>query len=201
MRMSNTLSYISMVVVMYPGQWRFTSYFALNWQMRPGCASCCRNIAWPRKIPSRLRWMMPSRLITGCWGKDFKPSDIIIAGDFAGGGLALAITLVLRDAGEALPTAVVCISPWTNLNLTGDSYRIKAKTDPILNMKELRHWALCYADEDNLSNPLVSPANADFHDFPPMLIQVGSEEILLDDAVTVAEKAKAAGVDVTLESL
>ncbi len=143
--------------------------------------------------------MMPLSAYRWLLEQGFEAKNIIIAGDSAGGGLALAITLALRDAGEALPAAVVCISPWTDLNLTGDSYRTKAKTDPILNMKELRHWALCYANEDNLSNPLVSPAYADFHGFPPMLIQVGSEEILLDDALQVAEKAKAAGVDVTLK--
>ena len=125
--------------------------------------------------------------------------DIIIAGDSAGGGLALATTLALRNAGEALPTALFCISPWADLKLTGDSYRTKAKTDPILRTKELSHWASCYADEADLSNPLVSPAYADFHDFPPMLIQVGSEEILLDDALQVAERANAEGVDVTLK--
>jgi acetyl esterase/lipase len=129
----------------------------------------------------------------------FEAKNIIIAGDSAGGGLALVTTLALRDAGEVLPTAVFCISPWTDLRLTGDSHRTNAKTDPILKTKELHHWASCYANKENLSNPLVSPAYAEFHDFPPMLIQVGSEEILLDDATTVADRAKAASVDVTLK--
>ena len=128
----------------------------------------------------------------------FEPGNITIAGDSAGGGLTLATALALRNAGEALPARLVCISPWTDLKLTGTSYRQKAKADPILTSKELRYWALSYTTEDNLSNPLVSPLHADFYDFPPMLIQVGSEEILLDDSVVVAEKAKAAGVKVTL---
>jgi len=130
--------------------------------------------------------------------KGFEPENIIIAGDSAGGGLALATTLALRDAEEALPAAVVCLSPWADLALAGASYQTKAKTDPILSMKKLHHWALCYTDEDNLSNPLVSPVYADYQGFPPILIHVGSEEIMLDDAVQVAEKAKAVGVDVTL---
>jgi monoterpene epsilon-lactone hydrolase len=129
----------------------------------------------------------------------FKPADTIIAGDSAGGGLALATTLALRDASEALPVAVVCLSPWADLTLAGESYQSKAKTDPILTARKLHHWALSYTDEENLSNPLVSPVYADFHDLPPLLIQVGSEEILLDDAIAVAEKAKAAGLDVTLK--
>jgi monoterpene epsilon-lactone hydrolase len=129
----------------------------------------------------------------------FEPTNIIIAGDSAGGGLALATSLSLRDVGKVLPAAVVCISPWTDLKLTGNTYLTKAKADPILITKALRYWALNYTDEDNLFNPLVSPVYADFHDFPPLLIQVGSEEILLDDAVAVAKKAKSAGVDVTLK--
>ena len=139
---------------------------------------------------SAYRWLLT---------QGFKSADITIAGDSAGGGLALAATLALRDAGEALPAAVVCISPWADLKLTGDSYRTKAKADPILHTKQLREWALSYTDEENLSNSLVSPAYADFHGFPPLLIQVGSEEVLLDDALKVAEKAKSAGVEVTLK--
>ena len=139
---------------------------------------------------SAYRWLL---------AQGFKPADITIAGDSAGGGLALATTLALRDAGEALPAAVVCISPWADLKLTGDSYRTKAKADPILNTKQLRDWALSYTGEENLSNPLVSPVYADFRAFPPMLIQVGSEEVLLDDALKVAEKSKSAGVEVMLK--
>jgi len=131
-------------------------------------------------------------------GQGYEARNIIVSGDSAGGGLALATTLALRDTGEDIPGAVFCISPWTDLKLTGDAYRANAKTDPVLNIDDLRNWALCYTDEDNLSNPLVSPTYADFHGSPPMLIQVGSEEILLDDAASVAERAKAAGVDVTL---
>lgn len=138
---------------------------------------------------SAYRWLLM---------QGFKPADIIIAGDSAGGGLALATTLALREADEALPAAVLCLSPWADLTLIGESYQTKAKADPILSAKKLRHWALSYTDEENLSNPLVSPIYADFRGFPPLLIQVGSEEIMLDDAVQVAEKAKAAGVDVTL---
>ena len=139
---------------------------------------------------SAYRWLM---------AQEFKPADIIIAGDSAGGGLALATALALRDAGEALPIAVVCLSPWADLTLTGKSYQSKAKTDPVLTAEKLRRWASSYTDEKNLTNPLVSPVYADFHGFPPLLIQVGSEEVVLDDATQVTEKAKAAGVDVTLK--
>lgn len=138
---------------------------------------------------SAYRWLL---------AQGYASTDIIVAGDSAGGGLGLATLLALRGTGEPLPAVIVCISPWADLTLSGGSHQTKAKSDPILYEKELRYWALSYTDEANLSNPLVSPLYADYYGFPPMLIQVGSEEILLDDAVTVAEKARAAGVDVTL---
>jgi acetyl esterase/lipase len=126
-----------------------------------------------------------------------KPSDIIISGDSAGGGLGVATVLALRDAGEPLPAAVVCLSPWVDLTHRGQSHITKAEAECVLRTDVLKEWALCYADGSRLSDPLVSPVYADFHGFPPLLIQVGGDEILLDDSLSLAEKAKAAGVDVT----
>ena len=128
----------------------------------------------------------------------YSSANIIIAGDSAGGGLSVAATLALRDAGASLPAAVVCLSPWADLTLKGQSHLTKAKSEAVLRTEVLREWASCYTDESNLNNPLVSPVYADFHGFPPLLIEVGSEEILLDDARMLADKAKADGVDVTL---
>lgn len=125
-------------------------------------------------------------------------NNIMIAGDSAGGGLSVATVLALKDKGESLPAAVLCLSPWVDLTLKGRSHITKAKTEAVLRKEVLREWALCYAEESNLTNPLVSPVYADFHGFPPLLILVGSEEILLDDAIALTEKAKADGVDVTL---
>jgi acetyl esterase/lipase len=129
----------------------------------------------------------------------YQPANIIFSGDSAGGGLCLATVLALRDQHEALPAALVCLSPWTDLTLKGQSHITRAKTEAILNTDVLREWALSYTNAANLTNPLVSPAYADFHGFPPLFIQVGSEEILLDDAIQLAEKARAAGVDVQLK--
>jgi acetyl esterase/lipase len=126
------------------------------------------------------------------------PAEIIIAGDSAGGGLALAAALTLRDQCESLPAGVICLSPWTDLTLNGQSHIAKAKSEAVLNTEVLREWALSYTSADNLRNPLVSPVNADFQGFPPLFIQVGSEEILLDDAILLAEKARAAGAQVEL---
>lgn len=129
----------------------------------------------------------------------YSPKNIIISGDSAGGGLALATVLSLREAGEPLPAAIVCISPWTDLTFTGSSHITKAKVDCVLLSDVLREWAACYVGTENPDNPLISPIYADFQGFPPLLIQVGSDEVLLDDARMLAEKAKSSGVDVTLK--
>jgi monoterpene epsilon-lactone hydrolase len=129
----------------------------------------------------------------------YQPENIVISGDSAGGGLSLATVLALREAGEPLPAAVVSLSPWADLTHKGQSHVTKAESEAVLKMDVLKEWALCYTDAANLTNPLISPVYADFQGFPPLLIQVGSEEILLDDALMVAEKAKADGVDVTLK--
>ena len=129
----------------------------------------------------------------------YSSTNMIIAGDSAGGGLSIATVLALKEKSGSLPAAVVCLSPWADLALTGQSHTTKAKAEAILNKDVLHEWALCYTDESNLTNPLVSPIHGDFHGFPPLLIQVGSEEILLDDSTLLAEKAKSAGVDVTLK--
>lgn len=131
--------------------------------------------------------------------KEVASSRVVIAGDSAGGGLALAMLIALRDAGEILPAGAVCISPWTDLALTGDSIQDKAATDPILDADSLATYARYYAGDKALTFPLLSPLYADLKGLPPLLIQVGTEEILLDDAVRYADKARAAGVEVTLE--
>lgn len=127
------------------------------------------------------------------------PKDIILSGDSAGGGLSLAAVLALREAGDPLPAAVVCMSPWTDLTFSGTSHTTKAKADCVLFTDVLQEWAACYAGKETPENPLISPIYADFHKFPPLLIQVGSDEVLLDDAILLAKKAKADGVNVTLK--
>jgi acetyl esterase/lipase len=122
--------------------------------------------------------------------------SIFVSGDSAGGGLALALTLALREAGDPLPAAVICLSPWTDLTFQGTSHLTRAKSEVVLTTETLKEWAACYAATAERTHPLISPIYADFLGFPPLLIQVGSHEILLDDARIVAEKARAAGVQV-----
>ena len=130
--------------------------------------------------------------------RGYKSSNVIVSGDSAGGGLALATVLSLRNDKEPLPALVFCLSPWADLTLTSQSHFINAEAESILTIGTLKEWSLAYTAENNLRNPLVSPVYAGFHNFPPLIIQVGSDEILLDDARTLADKAGADGVDVTL---
>jgi acetyl esterase/lipase len=127
------------------------------------------------------------------------PENITLMGDSAGGGLALATVVALRDAGDILPAAVVLLSPWTDLAGTGNSVTSRAKVDPLLTAEMNSKDACLYAGRNPLSHPLISPLYADLHGLPPMFIQVGSDEILLDDSTRLAARAQAAGVDVTLE--
>ncbi len=127
------------------------------------------------------------------------PASVIIGGDSAGGGLTIATLVALRDAGDPLPAAATVISPWTDLAATGDSMRTRADLDPMIPASEAEAGAINYLGEESPKNPLASPLYADLHGLPPTLIQVGDHEVLLDDSTRLAEAAKAAGVDVTLE--
>ena len=127
------------------------------------------------------------------------PSQIAIAGDSAGAGLALAAMITIRDEGTSLPGCVACLSPWVDLALTGASMESKAIEDPIVSREMLLGWGKLYLGENDPTIPLASPLYADLRGLPPMLIQVGSAEVLLDDATRLAERALMAGVDTTLE--
>jgi len=128
----------------------------------------------------------------------FAPRRTAIAGDSAGGGLTLAALVALRDAGEPTPAAGLCISPWTDLALTGDSMRSKAAEDPMVRAADLALMADAYLAGADPKTPLASPLYANLAGLPPLLLQVGSAEILLDDAVRVAARARAAGVEAEL---
>jgi epsilon-lactone hydrolase len=132
-------------------------------------------------------------------GQGIRPESMVISGDSAGGGLTAATLLALKKAGDPLPGAAVLLSPWTDLEATGDSMKTRAEADPMISADPAKTMAKLYAGDVSLTDPLVSPLYGDFHGLPPMLIQVGDAEVLLDDSTRVAEKAKAAGVDVTLE--
>ncbi len=128
------------------------------------------------------------------------PERIVIAGDSAGGGLTVATLLALRDAGDPLPAAAVCISPWTDLAITGESMDTKAAVDPMIKKADVMAGAQQYLGGADPRNPLASPLYGNLSGLPPLLVQVGGSETLLDDATRLAERAQAAGVGVTLET-
>jgi monoterpene epsilon-lactone hydrolase len=127
------------------------------------------------------------------------PEHVVIAGDSAGGGLTVATLLALRDARVPLPAGGVCISPWVDLTCSGGSYRTKAGVDPIVGQAAVAEMAKAYLGNVSPRTPLASPLFADLDGLPPLLIHVGSDEVLLDDAVQLAARAKAAGVETTIE--
>jgi acetyl esterase/lipase len=128
--------------------------------------------------------------------------SVFVAGDSAGGNLTLALLLALKQRALPLPNAAVPISPSTDFLATGDSFRTRAERDPILTMgpEGLRMLSLVYLQgRAKPEDPLASPLYGDFRGLPPLLFQVGDAEVLLDDSTRAAERARAAGVDVTLE--
>ena len=128
-----------------------------------------------------------------------KPERTAIAGDSAGGGLTLAALVTIRDAKLPLPGAGVCLSPWTDMEGGGASMTSKAKEDPVVQKEGLLGMAKLYLGGADPKSPLAAPLHADLRGLPPLLIQVGSAETLLDDSTLIAERAKAAGVKVDLE--
>lgn len=127
------------------------------------------------------------------------PGKVVIAGDSAGGGLTAATLVALRDAGDVLPAAGVCISPWVDMEGVGDSMNTKAEVDPMVQREGLVEMAKVYLGDADPRTPLAAPIYADLTGLPPLLIQVGTSETLLDDGNRLAERAKSAGVEVVLE--
>jgi acetyl esterase/lipase len=126
-------------------------------------------------------------------------SATFVAGDSAGGGLTLSALLALRDRGLPLPQGGVGISAFADLTLSGASTVSEAELDPIMNPRCLPDFVTRYVPDGSTRDPLVSPIFADYTGLPPLLLQVGEHEIIRDDSVRVADKARADGVTVTLE--
>jgi len=136
------------------------------------------------------RWMLSTGL---------KPSRIAVAGDSAGGGLTVATLVAIRDAKLPLPAAGVPMSPWVDMEGLGDSMKSKAAADPMVQKDGLLEMAKAYLGGKDPRTPLAAPLYADLAGLPPLLIQVGTAETLLDDSTRLAERARKAGVKVTLE--
>jgi acetyl esterase/lipase len=166
--------------------WSDATLFALDYRLAP-----------EHPFPAALEDALAAYRVLRADG--LSPSHIVVAGDSAGGGLALALLVALRDAGATLPAAAILFSPWTDLAATGNSIRDNDAADAMFFGAWLGPEARHYLADTPATNKLASPVYADLAGLPPMLIQVGDGEVLLDDSRRVAENARQAGVAVTLQ--
>lgn len=146
--------------------------------------------AAPQDCLASYRWLL---------AQGHEPHDIIIAGDSAGGCLSLATLTQLRDGGEPLPACAVLLSPATDMTVSGWSAITKEREDPFFRLQTLLLLKHHYLQGAFAGHPVASPLYSDFHGFPPLMFQAGSTELLLDDSLRTAAKAKAAGVKVDLQ--
>lgn len=125
--------------------------------------------------------------------------QIILGGDSAGGGLAMALCMLLRDQHKPMPCGIVAMSPWADVTASGESYETNFTKDPLFgNTKDSMIYVNAYPGDYDPMDPYISPMFGDFRGFPPMLLQVGSIEMLLSDSLSIAEKAREQGVKVRL---
>jgi acetyl esterase/lipase len=132
-------------------------------------------------------------------GQGFAPRSLAIAGDSAGGGLVVATLVSARDQGLPMPAAAVPISPWSDMTCSNESYKTRAEADPMVGSGGIGDMARLYLHGTDPKNPLASPNFASLRSLPPLLIHVGRDEVLLDDSIKLDQKAKADGVNSTLE--
>ena len=136
------------------------------------------------------RWLIDNQI---------DPRHMVVAGDSAGGGLTLALLLSLRDGKIPLPAAGICLSPWTDLAFTGESWKSKAAVDLIIYAYKELEFARMYLGGIEPRAPLASPLYADLKGLPPLLVQVGTNEVLLSDSTRLVDRAKEAGVNAVID--
>jgi acetyl esterase/lipase len=161
--------------------------FAIDYRLAP-------EHPFPAALDDALaayRWLL---------GQGIDAKSVVIGGDSAGGGLTASLLLALRDEGDPLPAGAVLLSPWLDLTGSGESQKTRAELDPMIpafeGVSPMAEW---YLGDRPANDPMISQIFADLHGLPPTLIHVGDHEVLLSDSTRYAEKAKAAGVDVTLK--
>ena len=176
-----------------------------HWKMvaRIAKAAGCRallidyRLAPEHRFPAALddsvkayRWLL---------AKGYQPDRIAIAGDSAGGTLTASTLVTLRDAGDPLPAAGVMLSPATDMEMSGESFKTRAREDPMIRQSWGGKCIGMYLGSTDPRDPLASPLYADLQGLPPLLIQVGTREVLLDDSLRFTDRAKEQGVEVDLE--
>jgi epsilon-lactone hydrolase len=127
------------------------------------------------------------------------PRHLAVVGDSAGGGLTIALLISLRDGKVPLPAAGICLSPWTDLAFTGETWNSKAANDLVIYARKEREFAKHYHGNISPQSPLVSPLYADLKGLPPLLIQVGTDEVLLSDSRGLVDRAQQAGVNAIID--
>jgi len=138
-------------------------------------------------------------VVRGLYAAGLNSHDMVLAGDSAGGGASLSTLCRLRDAADPLPAGVALFSPWTDLTASGDSVRTRRDADPMIDADALAPFAEMYRGQTPADDPGVSPLFADLTGLPPTLIQVGDDEVLLDDSVRLDAAMRAVGVEVELD--
>ena len=129
-----------------------------------------------------------------------RPETTFVGGDSAGGGLALALAMGIRDAGLTAPAAAILLSPWADMTCSGTTFETRAATDPMVQRDALTWMAgLVLGEGGDAKDPRISPVFGSYENLPPLLVHVSEDEVLLDDSLHVADSAGRAGVDVTLE--
>lgn len=131
--------------------------------------------------------------------KQIKPESIIISGDSAGGNLAISVLVKIRDEGLPLPAAAICLSPVTDLTASGESMKSRAEKDPMITPEAIELMINSYLDGTDPKNPLASPLYADLSGLPPIFIQAGTSEVLLDDSTRIAQKLESEGVETEID--
>lgn len=183
----NFIKMYNKIALRYSENYDNADVFSLDYRVAP------ENI-FPKALEDAIegyRWLISS---------GYKACNIVIAGDSAGGGLALALTLYLRDKSLEMPKALILSSPWSDLTLKGESYKTKAKEDVFFGSVKWKDnfeisLPVSYAKGMDAKNPYISPVYGSYENMPPMLVQTGSIEIFLSDSITVVEKALKSGVN------
>lgn len=168
------------------GSWSNTSLFALDYRLAP-------EYPFPAALDD-ARAAYAALMTAG-----IAPERIVVAGDSAGGGLALALLLTLRDSGEPPPAGAVLFSPWTDLAATGESIIANDEADVMFYGAWVGREARYYLQDTAATDPLASPVYADLTGLPPLFLQVGDSEVLLDDSRRIYANAKEAGIEATLQ--
>lgn len=171
-----------------------------TWAARLSAQAGCRVVVPEYRLAPAHAWpaaLDDGRAVLNALASEADPASIVVSGDSAGGGLALALILAMRDAGDRLPAGCILMSPWLDLTIDRWARPALVRKDLLLNPAWLEACAAAYADPAQWPDPRVSPLRAGHHGLPPLLIQAASDDLLAPDAELLATSAAKAGVDVT----